>query len=622
MRKLTWLGLFLVGAFMAPACDGDDDGPSGTGTTTTTPGTGGAGGGTGGAGGGTGGAGGTITPGVDGAPCMADGDCDGALCINEPEFGWPSGHCSTECETPGDACANGGVCTFFGVCLVQCAADPDCRDGYTCQDVFEDGTTYCYPQCTDNAQCPEVGTCDPNQGLCIGPEADCGDLSDNDGDDLIDCEDPTTCQGTAACTPGTGAVGTPCDANTDCAATGGDPACFSDAGAGWPMGYCTEFCDPVANDCGAGSTCVDAGLESGSGLCLDVCVTAADCRAGYICDEIAGGMFCMPECTDDAQCASFCNLDNGLCNPADEICDNGMDDDGDDRADCQDLDCGAICAPLFDAACMAAPAAGASVSGNTVGGTSLFASNCTGNGAMERLYTYDAPGPGTLTLTLSSATDQGVYVRTTCADPSTQLACRDVELGGTDEVLAVPIPAAQTVTIFVDAYEPGEEGPFTLTTAFDPSVCGDGTAEGPEQCDDGNITDGDGCDANCQVELAFYCSNAPAAQATNNGNTIGGTNAFDASCTGVGAPERIYTYLPSQNGMLTLTLNSAADLGLYVRSDCADEATEIDCVDAEFGGTPETLQVPVTANVPVTIFVDGYVASESGPYTLTVAFMP
>lgn len=35
--------------------------------------------------------------------------------------------------------------------------------------------------------------------------------------------------------------------------------------------------------------------------------------------------------------------------------------------------------------------------------------------------------------------------------------------------------------------------------------CGDGDLQAPEVCDDGNITQGDGCDANCQKEPGYFC---------------------------------------------------------------------------------------------------------------------
>lgn len=87
----------------------------------------------------------------------------------------------------------------------------------------------------------------------------------------------------------------------------------------WPMGYCSEFCDLMTDDCAAGALCVDAGLPSGNGICLDECVSHADCRSGYYCDA-ASGSVCVPGSPP-------------------EICDNMMDDNGDGLVDCADPQC-------------------------------------------------------------------------------------------------------------------------------------------------------------------------------------------------------------------------------------------------------------------------------------------
>ncbi len=41
------------------------------------------------------------------------------------------------------------------------------------------------------------------------------------------------------------------------------------------------------------------------------------------------------------------------------------------------------------------------------------------------------------------------------------------------------------------------------------NVCGDGIVGGGEQCDDGNISNGDGCNASCNVEAGYTCTGSP-----------------------------------------------------------------------------------------------------------------
>jgi hypothetical protein len=102
--------------------------------------------------------------------------------------------------------------------------------------------------------------------------------------------------------------------------------------------------------------------------------------------------------------------------------------------------------------------------GNTTPGSAALSSTC-GGGGKELVYTFTPAASGMLNLTLASASDQGIHVRTDCLDSTSEIGCADLNLGGTNETLAVPVTNGMAVTITVDAYSPGEEGPFTLTLA-------------------------------------------------------------------------------------------------------------------------------------------------------------
>jgi cysteine-rich repeat protein len=84
-----------------------------------------------------------------------------------------------------------------------------------------------------------------------------------------------------------------------------------------------------------------------------------------------------------------------------------------------------------------------------------------------------------------------------------------------------------TLTITADAYGvwqggaiqyPGVDGFLSvavadvvssITATYTVDICGNGFVALPETCDDSNTTPGDGCDATCQVEPGWSCSNAP-----------------------------------------------------------------------------------------------------------------
>ena len=169
---------------------------------------------------------------------------------------------------------------------------------------------------------------------------------------------------------------------------------------------------------------------------------------------------------DSLTCTADCKL-------APEVCDDGVDNDVDVLIDCEDAsDCGADAAACpIAAVCGAATVINqASESGDASTGAGLFAGSCTG-GALtpEAVLSYDPQSAGALLLTLQSATDQGLYVRASCGDPATELGCLNDEPGNVDETLVVPVDGSGPVTVFVDAADPAEAGPFTLFASLQAS---------------------------------------------------------------------------------------------------------------------------------------------------------
>lgn len=424
-------------------------------------------------------------------------------------------------------------------------------------------------------------------------------------------------------------VGEPCMQDTDCA----DGLCFVEDSTGWPKGYCTAACDGDF-DCYGGTCLVDLQQP----FCAFPCGTPDDCRPGYACETVGANAtsdVCVPGCTDDDQCTSpqECIIDEadpnlGLC-IEDEQCHDGEDNDLDDAVDCGDTNClvDAECAADIDAACGDADTLMASQNGDNTNGTSLFTADCgflTGMGK-EVLYTIETPARGELTVSADPAAgDLGLYIRSSCDDPTTQAICVDSGDPAATEVAKVGAVGGETWTIFVDAYQPASEGAFTLTHTFTPAICGDNIITLPETCDDMNPTAGDGCSDLCEIEFDFYCEAAEVITlGTTTGTTTTGTSLFTApqdadECVdgaGIGGREKLYLYTPAADGMLTIAVEPTSDFdtGIYVRTDCADPETQIGCSDTVFQGVQdESLTVAVTNGVPITIYVDSF-QTQAGP---------
>ncbi|WP_438004157.1 DUF4215 domain-containing protein [Sorangium sp. So ce321] len=243
------------------------------------------------------------------------------------------------------------------------------------------------------------------------------------------------------------------------------------------------------------------------------------------------------------------------------------------------------------------------------------------------LFTPPAGQSGTLLVVLQSDSDHGLHARTTCADGVSELDCQheDAATGSEpeEEEIEVVVRRGHTAPVVVDAYTQEDAGPCTLDFLFFPTICGDGTIDPPEGCDDDNTTSGDGCSAECTLELDAVCSEALVAFLDDNeGGTTTGTSLFEGSCLGDRRPEKIHTFTPPSDGTLLLTLSSETDLEMCVRTSCMDSGSQVACMDEVGDSGEEELDVRVDGGVPLFIFVDTYFSTDAGPYTLNLAFTP
>ena len=137
--------------------------------------------------------------------------------------------------------------------------------------------------------------------------------------------------------------------------------------------------------------------------CERACLDASSCPDGQFCAlRFTSGLgVCLP----DPVCG------DGELGEIGEVCDDGNTTSGDGcSGDCQTVEYAPICAAL------PALAPGSSVAGSTVGGLDGFMSSCQFGSSRARLYDVDLPGPGRLTLTMHSATDQTLSLRGSCGE--------------------------------------------------------------------------------------------------------------------------------------------------------------------------------------------------------------
>jgi cysteine-rich repeat protein len=103
------------------------------------------------------------------------------------------------------------------------------------------------------------------------------------------------------------------------------------------------------------------------------------------------------------------------------------------------------------------------------------------------------------------------------------------------------------------------------------------------------------------------------------GFTTGHANKLHASCSASGGtksgPEIVYAIIAAQTGVLDLAMQSSVDMGISVRTQCA-QADELGCADDDGPGATERLVVPVTQGQEVFVIVQGHAQDEAGIFTL------
>jgi hypothetical protein len=136
----------------------------------------------------------------------------------------------------------------------------------------------------------------------------------------------------------------------------------------------------------------------------------------------------------------------------------------------------------METACRRAPALvpGRTVTGTTAG-TDVFHATCAGNArSPENLYRLTLRRRQHVRIEVTSTNpsyDPAIYLRSNCADPSTERACVDDTNGTTNAVIEDDLDAG-TYTVFVDGFSSGNQGPYTLRAEVTAPGAGTGTGGG------------------------------------------------------------------------------------------------------------------------------------------------
>jgi hypothetical protein len=326
-----------------------------------------------------------------GASCDAAGDCDSNICqqnvccdmactgvCRSCALDGKRGSCSPvpagtdpldQCA-PGTSCGGDGLCDGKGACRVQSAgtacAPAQCTNGVstpertcdgagTCRTVQTSacaphlcGPTSCRTTCAGDGECVTTAYC--NGMTCANKKANgaaCGRAGECTSNQCVDgvCCDMACTGRCMACNltgqPGKCLPASPgTDPRNDCG-DDGSASCKQD-GSCDGAGACRLY--------GSGTTCAPAMCSSGTAVTARTCDGSGTCRSGtatscmgFACNTNGT---CRTTCSSPGHCAPNHTCTAGNCVPNAEVCNNGVDDDGDGNIDCADSDCNAyVCAP-------------------------------------------------------------------------------------------------------------------------------------------------------------------------------------------------------------------------------------------------------------------------------------
>ena len=264
-----------------------------------------------------------------------------------------------------------------------------------------------------------------------------------------------------------------------------------------------------------------------------------------------------------------------------EICDNGIDDDGNGLTDCQDLACASApncvaveCKPDITLGALVVGDMAKSVRLDLTTAASRYEPTCAGTGPMSKggdaAIAFTLPEAGGVEIAFNQT---GNTIFSLFRQPGPGLACDDDQLGCSFEddragALAFSDEMAGKYILIFKATEPGQEGVLNLRiSAF--------RSRQTEVCDNGIDDDGNGL-IDCADPACFgigTCAPPACMPDTNLGSFSWGTMQTTVIDT-TGAPDLYETTCSKGDGgerILRLTLTEPMALGI----DCMDSASHV-----------------------------------------------
>jgi cysteine-rich repeat protein len=244
--------------------------------------------------------------------------------------------------------------------------------------------------------------------------------------------------------------------------------------------------------------------------------------------------------------------------------------------------------------------------------------SCSGAVASEATLTYqpvDNVGvPGRLVLSWTASAPVSLVVGDDCSsDGISEIACGSPATEGSLTLETTNV----SQSLLIQSADAGVD--FVVSATFEAEGCGNGVVDSQEECDDGNPQPGDGCSAQCLVEVDHVCSAAtPVVLGSNSGSTFGGPAPSSYGCDG---PESVYLFQPPADGILHLAVTSDTIMGIKVMADCQGFLTDTSLEGSlDNLNSPPSFSVSAFAGQPFWFSVKAVTPLDDGPFQLEASF--
>ncbi len=236
---------------------------------------------------------------------------------------------------------------------------------------------------------------------------------------------------------------------------------------------------------------------------------------------------------------------------------------------------------------------GEPMTGDTTQATNTIDPPCAGNGAPEQFYRFEVPERMRVTIELSSSYDGALVLMRQCGNLGDMLDCNDDHMDTAHSRIDTTLDPG-TYYFAVDGYA-DSRGAYTVQV-----------------------------NASQLRPIADICAQAPALVPGQpvSGSTDGEQDSFQGTCAGgTRSADVVYRLPVAQRSRVRVFQQSDHDGALYLRSDCANSASEIACND-DFVSTSQSVITAVVDPGDYFVYTDGYGSGSQGRYTMTADVAP